>query len=183
MDHSRYRPSARLLHWLMALLVLLTIPAGLIMVQPGVGRTVQNVLFIYHKNVGVLLFVMVLVRLWVRWRYPPPPRHAGLPGWQERVAVSTHRLLYALLVFLPVAGYVRVRAGGFPVESLDALGIPPLVPPSDAWADTAKALHHWGGLVMAGLVVLHVAAALHHGVVKRDGILSRMWPPVGASKP
>jgi cytochrome b561 len=179
MDHLRYRRSARLLHWLMAVLILLTIPAGLIMVQPDIGRTLQNALFIYHKNVGVLLLVLVLFRLGVRWRNPPPPRHAALPQWQERVAVTTHRLLYALLLVLPIAGYVRVRAGGFPIESLDALGVPPLVPLSDSLADSAKALHRWAGLVLIPLVLLHVGAALHHGLVKRDGILGRMWPPLG----
>lgn len=165
----------------MAALILLTIPAGLIMVQSGIGRGLQNALFIYHKNVGVLLLVLVLIRLAVRWRNPPPPRHAGLPEWQERVAVATHRMLYALLIFMPVAGYVRVRAGGFPIESLDALGIPALVPPSDALADWAKALHRWAGLVLIPLVLLHVGAALHHGLVKRDGVFSRMWPPLGGS--
>ena len=179
MDHSRYRTSARLLHWLMALLILLTIPAGLIMVQSDIGRTVQNALFIYHKNVGVLLLVLVLIRLRVRWRNPPPPRYAGLPAWQERVAVATHRLLYVLLVFLPVAGYVRVRAGGFPIEGLDALGVPALVPLSDTLAERAKTLHRWAGLVLIPLVLLHVGAALYHGVVRRDGILARMWPPLG----
>ncbi|MEM9316104.1 MAG: cytochrome b/b6 domain-containing protein [Pseudomonadota bacterium] len=179
MDHLRYRAPARLLHWVMALLILLTVPAGLIMVQSGIGRTLQNALFIYHKNVGVLLLVLVLLRLLVRWRNPPPPRMGGFPLWQERIAVTTHRLLHVLLLILPIAGYIRVRAGGFPIESLDALGVPPLVPLSDEWADSAKALHRRAGLALIPLLALHVGAALYHAIVKRDGVFARMWPPLG----
>ncbi|MEO1079516.1 MAG: cytochrome b/b6 domain-containing protein [Pseudomonadota bacterium] len=179
MDHLRYRTPARLLHWVMALLILLTVPAGLIMVQSGIGRSLQNALFIYHKNVGVLLLMLVVLRLFVRWRNPPPPRTGAIPLWQERIAVTTHRLLYALLLVLPIAGYIRVRAGGFPIESLDALGVPLLVPLSDELADSAKALHRLAGLALIPLVALHVGAALYHGMIKRDGVFARMWPPLG----
>lgn len=175
----KYAGPARALHWLMAVLILSTVPAGLIMVQPGIDRSLQNALFLYHKNVGVLLLLLTLLRLVLRWRNPPPPRPAGLPLWQARLAGLTQRLLYALLLLVPVAGYVRVRAGGFPVESLDALGLPPLVPRSDTLAATAKAVHYGSGLAIMAAIALHVGAALFHGIVKGDGVFSRMWPPVG----
>jgi cytochrome b561 len=79
---------------------------------------------------------------------------------------------------MPVAGYVRVRAGGFPIEWLDALGLPTLVPRSDQLAEVAKNIHYSGSLVLAALVALHVGAALYHGMFRRDGVFSRMWPPV-----
>ena len=179
MDQSRYTGPARGLHWLMAVLVLLTIPAGLVMVQPGLDRGLQNALFIYHKNVGVLLLLLVVLRLLWRWRNPPPPKPAGLPSWQARIAGLTHGALYLLLVLLPLAGYVRVKAGGFPIESLDALGVPALVPRSDALAEAAKTVHYAAGLAIAAVVAMHVGAALFHGIVKRDGVFSRMWPPFG----
>jgi cytochrome b561 len=167
------------MHWVMALLILLTVPAGLIMVQAGIDRGVQNVLFIYHKNVGVFLLVLVVLRLYLRLRNPPPPRAEVLPEWQERAAVLTHRLLYLLLIVLPVAGYVRVRAGGFPIEVLDALGVPALVPRSDELADAAKALHYWAGLAIIAVMALHLGAAFFHAIVRRDGVFERMWPPLG----
>jgi cytochrome b561 len=166
----------------MAALVLLTVPAGFIMVQPGIDRSLQNALFIYHKNVGVLLFVLVVLRLFVRWRNAPPPKPASVPAWQVRIADATHRALYALLVVQPIAGYVRVRAGGYPIEVLDALGTPLLLPQSEALADAAKAVHHWGGIAIAVLMALHIGAALFHAIVKRDGVFTRMWPPVGARR-
>jgi cytochrome b561 len=179
MDAQRYIRPARLLHWLMAVLILLTIPAGMIMVRPEIGRELQNVLFIFHKNVGVLLLLLVSLRLLVRWRYPAPPKPAHLPAWQVRIADLTQGALYLLLVVQPVAGYVRVRAGGYPIEALDALGIVTLLPQSDALAEAAKAVHYWAGLAIVALAALHVGAALYHLAVRRDGVFTRMWPPLG----
>ncbi|MFN3645411.1 MAG: hypothetical protein ACK4S2_02665 [Gemmobacter sp.] len=79
------------------------------------------------------------------------------------MAQLTHGALHVLLLVLPVAGYVRVRAGGFPVEALDAMGLPALVPRSEALAEAAKALHF--------------GAAFLHAVILRDGVFQRMWPP------
>lgn len=177
-----YGSAARALHWLMAVLILLTIPAGLVMVQPDIGRGLQNALFIYHKNVGVLLLLLVVVRLVVRWRNPPPPLPSSLPDWQARVSRLTHRTLYLLLIVLPVAGYIRVRAGGYPIEVLDALNAPLLVPLSSALEERAKAVHYWAGVAIMSLLALHIAAALRHGLVRRDGVFSRMWPPAGARR-
>lgn len=179
MKTSGYVNTARALHWIMAALILLTVPAGLIMVQDDVGRDIKNVLFIYHKNVGVLLLILVLLRLAVRWRHSPPAKPSSLPVWQVRVADATHTLLYALLVIVPVAGFIRVRAGGFPIEALDALGVPLFVPRSDALAEQAKTVHYLAGLMIMACMALHISAALFHGIVKRDGVVARMWPPLG----
>ncbi|MFP7673817.1 cytochrome b [Marivita sp. S0852] len=175
-----YKAPARWLHWSMALLVLLMIPVGFLMVREGLSRPLQNNLFIFHKNVGVLLLILITVRLLYRWRNPPPPEPTHLPDWQARIAGMTHAVLYALLLIMPLAGYIRVRAGGFPIESLDALGVPALVPRSDTLAEVAKTIHFYGGWTIAFLAALHVGAALHHGLIKKDGIFSRMWP--GASQ-
>lgn len=174
-----YRASARWLHWGMALLVLAMIAAGFIMTQEGLSRPLQNRLFIFHKNVGVLLLALILVRMFVRWRGPVPPMPSHLPAWQAQIAKLTHVLLYALLLVMPLAGYIRVKAAGFPIETLDAWGVPSLAPRSEALADVAKAIHFYGGWALAVLVALHIGAALHHGLIKRDGIFSRMWPGAG----
>ena len=174
---ARYRLPARLFHWIVAVFVLAMIPAGLLMVQSGIDRSLQNTLFVFHKNAGLLVLVLVLARLAYRWRRPPPPMPGALPRWQARVAQANHVALYALLVLMPVAGYVRVKAGGFPIESLDAAGIPALVPRSDSLAGAAKTVHYVAGLVLSALVGLHVLAAVYHGAIRRDGVMGRMWPP------
>lgn len=178
---TRYRGPARLLHWIMAVLILATIPAGFVMIQEGVSRSLQDALFLFHKNVGVLLLVLVLGRILYRWRHPAPPLPDDLPDWQKMAARLSHIGLYALLLIMPIAGYVRVKAGGFPLESLDALGVPSLVPRSDAVAEIAKSIHYFGAIAITALIALHLAAAAHHGIVRRDGVFSRIWPPVGGS--
>lgn len=175
----RYRVPARLIHWIMALLVLGMIPVGFLMVRDGLDRSFQNFLFITHKNVGVVLLILIFVRLIYRWRNPPVLTPVALPKAQEMAAHATHIGLYALLLIMPLAGYVRVRAGGFPIEALDAMGIPALVPKSEALAEFAKAVHFYGSYAIAILVAMHIGAAAFHGLVRRDGIFSRMWPPVG----
>jgi len=179
MQIDRYSGLARLLHWSMAILIIATVPAGLVMVQPGLDRGLQNALFLFHKNVGVLLLLLVALRLGWRLIRPAPPLPATLPRWQTRIAGLSHGALYVLMVAVPVAGYVRVKAGGFPIESLDALGLPALVPRSDALAEVAKTIHYGAGLSIAAVICLHVGAALFHGIVKRDGVFSRIWPPIG----
>lgn len=176
---KRYRTPARVIHWTMAILVIGMLPVGAWMVRDGLDRSLQNFLFIAHKNIGVLLLILIFVRLIYRWRNPPVLDPVPLPKLQELAAHFTHFALYAMLLIMPLAGYVRVRAGGFPIESLDAMGIPALVPRSEALASAAKAVHYYGSYAIAALVLMHVGAAAYHGVVRRDGIFSRMWPPFG----
>lgn len=178
-----YRTPARLLHWTMAVIVLMMIPAGFVMVQEGIDRLLQDTLFIFHKNGGLLLLLLVVVRTAYRWRHPAPPLPASVPAWQQRIAGASHVALYVLLFAMPVLGYVRVKAGGFPLESLDALGVPSLVPRSDALANTAKGLHLAGALAFTVLLAAHIGAALQHGLLRRDGVFTRMWPPVARRKP
>lgn len=176
---AQYRLPARLFHWVIALLVLGMIPAGFVMVQPDLDRSLQNTLFVFHKNTGVLVLVLVLMRVAYRLTHRPAPLPDDLPGWQKLAAGLSHLGLYTLLLVMPIAGYVRVKAGGFPIETLDAIGVPSLVPRSDALAEVAKAVHYAGGVAIAALICLHIAAAAYHGIVRRDGVFSRMWPPLG----
>ncbi|MEL6744351.1 MAG: cytochrome b [Pseudomonadota bacterium] len=171
-----YKAPAKFIHWIMAALILLMIPVGVLMIQDGLPRWLQNNLFIFHKNMGVVLLLLIAVRIAYRWRNTPPPVPPHLAAWQARIAGLTHGLLYALLVIMPLSGYVRVRAGGFPIEALDAMGIPALVPRSDALAAFAKSTHYYGSWAICILVAMHIGAALHHAIIKRDGVFSRMWP-------
>lgn len=171
-----YRGPARLLHWLVALLVLTMIPVGFVMAGNGVSRSLQDLLYIFHKNTGVLILLLVLCRLAYRLARPAPPLPASMPAWQAAAARATHAALYTLLVVMAVTGYVYVKAGGYPVEVLDALGLPPLVPRSDALSGVAEAMHIAAKTVLIAFIALHVAAALYHGIVRRDGVLWRMRP-------
>jgi len=173
-----YGKARRVMHWTMALLILPMIMVGLAMVQPGWPRPVQNAMFILHKNLGSLLLLLVLLRVVIAWRNPGDPLPASLAGWQRAAAQTSHGLLYLLLLVMPLSGYIRVRAGGFPIEMLDRLGLPALVPRSEMLADTAKAVHEAGGYALIAVLLAHIGAALHHALILRDGIWGRIWPPL-----
>jgi cytochrome b561 len=179
-DHTAppmvYRPAARAMHWLSALLVLTTIPAGVIMLQEGLSRPMQNSLFMYHKNIGVFILLLVLARLAYRVANPPPPLPASVSAGQARIAGLVHGLLYLFLIIMAVSGYVRVVAGGFPLEVWDAMGVPRLLEKSETLAAQAKAIHATARYALVVLILMHVGAALYHGLVRKDGVLARMWP-------
>jgi cytochrome b561 len=172
---SQYTRAARGFHWTVAVIVLLMIPAGLIMTREGIDRTLQDTLFIFHKNTGVILFFIVLARLVYRLTHPAPPLPAFMPLWQRRVARANHALLYLLLLLMPLVGYTRVRAERFPIEGLDALGVPPIVPASKPLAEFAMTMHWYGAMLVIALAALHIGAALMHAL-RRDGVFQRMWP-------
>jgi cytochrome b561 len=174
----RYGLVSRLFHWVTVLLVLVMIPAGLTMIQEDIARSVRDPLFILHKGLGPVVLVVVLLRLGWRAFHPPPPLPADLPAAQRVAAATVHAGLYALLLVMATSGYVRVTTGGFPIEALNALGIPPLLPKNEAVAAVAKRVHATAIVGLLALIALHVAAAAWHGLVRRDGVVSRMWPPV-----
>ncbi|MGR3494035.1 cytochrome b [Citreimonas sp.] len=178
---ARHHATLRALHWLVVLAVLVLIPVGFLMIQDGLSRPLQDTLFILHKNLGPVVFVLMLIRLVHRLRHPTPPL-PPLPRWQHLAAEANHVALYVLLFVMPISGYLRVRAGGFPIEGLDALGIPTIVPRSDSLEDLAQAVHFYGAWALLCLIAVHVGAALYHGLVRRDGVVARIWPPMGASR-
>ncbi|MDT8857862.1 cytochrome b [Paracoccaceae bacterium Fryx2] len=179
MSLPAYRPTARALHWMVAILLLATIPAGAVMVQEGLPRWLQNTLFIFHKNIGVVILFLVVLRLAFRATFPPPPMPDSVPTLQQKIARLTHAILYVLLIVMAVSGYVRVTAGGFPLEALDALMVPRPLPKSDAVAEVAKSIHFYTRFALIGVILLHILAALFHGFVRKDGVFSRMWPSSG----
>ncbi|MGY6548130.1 MAG: cytochrome b [Roseinatronobacter sp.] len=174
----KYAQLTRLLHWVAAVMVIATIPVGVIMLQEGLARSTQNLLFILHKNGGVLIFLLVVFRIVWRLVTPAPALPPATPDWQVRAAKAVQVTLYVLLLIMAISGYVRVRAGGFPVEMLDALGIPPMIPRNETLAQTAQSIHATARFPLAALILLHVAAAVKH-MIARDGVVGHIWPPVG----
>lgn len=173
-----YDRISRILHWLTAIVVLAMIPAGLVMADTE-NRGLQDTLFIFHKNTGALLIMLLAIRLVWRLTHAAPPLPATMPTTQKAAAKVSHFALYFLLFVMAISGYVRVRAGGFPIEMLDAFGAPSFVPRDDTLAETAKSIHARAKFALMFVIVLHVSAATYHGLIRRDGVFSRMWPPTG----
>ncbi len=173
----RHGKVARGFHWITVVIVTIMLPVGLVMTQE-IERPLQDALFVLHKGLGSLFLVLILARLAWRAANPAPPLPEAIPDWQRRVARLTHGGLYLLLVVMAVSGYVRVTTGGFPIEWLNAIGVPPLLPVDKPVSKLASEVHDVTKTLLIGLISLHVAAAAYHGLVRRDGVFRRMWPPI-----
>jgi len=175
----RFGAGARLFHWLVVALLLVQIPAGIAMIAPGLEQGSIDRLFVLHKGLGVVLLVVVLSRVLWRLTHPVPPMSEAIPERERRIAVTAHWVIYVLLVVIPVSGYVHVVGGGFPIEMMDVLGLPtmlPVIPEVAAWASL---VHRFSTFLLVALLAVHVAEVLRHHLVVRDETLARMWPPVG----
>lgn len=175
----RYGAVARLFHWIIAVLVVLQIPAGIAMTSEPLAD-VADPLFVYHKGMGAVLLVLVLARSIWRATHRPPPFPPYMSPLEQRLAGTTHLGIYALLVVMTVSGYVRTVGDGFPIELLDALGVPPLVPPMPSTAAVMLVVHQFAVVGLVALVAVHVAMVLRHHWIDRNPVLARMWPPVGS---
>jgi cytochrome b561 len=170
----------RLLHWAMAALILFQLGLGLWMTRVP-DLTLRVTLTQTHKSWGSVIFGLAVIRLGWRLanrRRPPLP---AMPRWQAPAAAWSHRLLYVGMLLLPLSGWVMASAS--PVQ--DLLGIDNLVfgrwrlpdpwIPGDARIETvAHVVHATAAALFAALVALHVAAALRHQLVLRDGLITRM---------
>ncbi|MGH6885487.1 MAG: cytochrome b [Geminicoccales bacterium] len=162
------------LHWTIAALVLLVqVPAAVIMVNVDPG-TVQNVFYNIHKNTGLIIFALAIVRLGWRWSHPVPGYRADMPVWQARTARTTHALLYILLFSMPITGFLYTAMGGFPVPLFMLYDLARLVPENKPVAEVFKYAHLTLQFVLYATVILHVAGALNHHLIRKDGVLRRM---------
>jgi cytochrome b561 len=170
---SRYTTVAILLHWLIAALVVAQFAFGWLMQQipkspPGLRADAFNL----HKSVGLTILALMLLRLVWRLAHRPPALPA-MPSWQARLARGTHIGFYVLLIALPLAGYVGSAFSGYPVKYF-GLVLPSWAPKSDAVKEWMSAAHLAIGWALAVAFSLHVAGAIKHAVVDRDGVLRRM---------
>ena len=128
------------LHWLVAALILIQVPAGWGMVLAGPGAT-QDLLYAVHKNVGVIVFILACIRLVWRWQHPVPYLPADLPGWQATAARLTHFLLYLLLFLMPLTGFLYTTLSGFPVPFLMVWDLAQYVPVNKPLGEWFKLAH------------------------------------------
>jgi cytochrome b561 len=173
---QRYTPTAIALHWLIAVLIIGTFTLGLVMTDiPGLTPTKLRY-FSWHKWAGVSVLLLAALRLLWRLFNRAPAYPATMPAWQRRAAHLLHGLLYVLIFAVPLSGYFYTLAAGVPVVWFGLFKLPVLIQPDPALKLALKAVHYWLNMLMAGLVGLHVAAALKHLLVDRDGITQRMLP-------
>lgn len=169
---TRYSPPAIALHWLMAIGLIGAIAMGWYV--SGLPMGLQRLKLInWHKWAGVSLLALFALRL--AWRlYKGAPPAAAAPRWQQQAASAVHGLLYGLMALVPLLGWSYSSAAGFPVVWFGALPLPDLVAPDKELAQTLKGLHKIAAWTLATLIAAHVAAALKHQFLDKDGLLARM---------
>lgn len=170
----RYTGIAQALHWITVAALCFLLPFVWVAENfpPGPVRTLW---YLLHESMGVTVLLLVIIRLTWRWRHVGPPPPATVSQRMQIVAKLNHWLLYAILLVMPVTGYLMAGNG----QSVPYFGIIslPALPKNDPLGVAANQIHVWGQFVLYGLVVLHVAATAWHVAIRRDGLLSRMLPP------
>lgn len=171
---KRYSSVAILLHWTIALLLLFQVSLGwrLEDMPQGVGLFAAYQL---HKSIGITILLLSVLRLVVRLLVRRPPPVAGHPA-VVFLASAVHGLLYVVMVGAPITGWIIVSTSKIKVPTLLFGAIPwPHLPLGAGWHDPADALHGALGFLLVILIVLHVAGALRHHLMRHD-LLGRMLP-------
>lgn len=169
---TRYTPVAVVLHWLLALAIVGTFSVGFYMADLPFSMT-RLKLYNWHKWAGVTILALSALRL--LWRLTHrPPADVPMPAWQARVAHGVHVLFYIAFFAVPLSGWAMSSAKGFPIVWFGVLPLPDFVPKDKELGDLLASVHGWLAYGLAALVIAHVAGALKHHFVDRDGLLARM---------
>jgi cytochrome b561 len=175
MNPSRYTGTALTLHWLAALLIFCGFSLGLFMTglefSPAKFRY-----YAWHKWIGITVFLLAALRLAWRAAHPAPPLPPAMPAWQVRASHASHAALYALMLAIPLSGWVYSSSTGVSVVYLGLVPLPDLIPKDRETAKILLLVHKTLNYTLAAVVSIHIAAALKHHFVDRDGVLARMLP-------
>lgn len=173
---QRYTRTAILFHWLIALLIIGTFSLGLVMTDIAGITPTKLRYYSWHKWAGVTIFALAVLRLLWRLNNAPPTYPPGMPIWQKAAAHGLHALLYVLIFAVPLSGYFYTLSAGIPVVYFGLFELPVLIEANAALKPVLREVHFWLNMVLAGAVGIHVAAALKHQLIDRDGIMRRMLP-------
>lgn len=171
---DRYTGVAIVLHWTIAALIITNLAIGLLLDSLKI--------FTVHKSIGMLVLLLSVARLVWRLTHRPPPLPATVKRWETGLAHAVHWLLYALMILIPLSGWIFTSAS-LKRHPLTFFGLFPLpmfpVAQDKALSDTVAERHEQLAYLMIALLVLHVVAALKHRFLDGDRTLDRMLPGAG----
>lgn len=178
----RYHALLRLLHWVIALMVLVLLSSGMLVwflgfdgVTQLLGAARRDMLYEYHKTFGILVLGLMAIRLLVRFE-AGKPEYEDPPGLLVRgVSALVQYLLYLALFAQPILGLLATDALNFPLEFF-SWDLPQVIAKDQKMGETLYKAHSYVGWALVVLITLHVLGALKHGIIHRDGVLSRMRP-------
>jgi cytochrome b561 len=175
-SHRRFTPWQRLLHWLMAACILAMLFIGVGMVSTVMPKYLTLVSI--HKPLGIAILTLALIRLALRLHYGAPPLPADLPEPMKLAAQVSHYAFYALMISMPLIGWGMLSAAAYPVVLFEGWHLPAILPQSDSLHTLLWDAHFYLAFAFFALILLHVAAALFHALVRRDGVFETMAPAV-----
>ena len=170
-----YPSTSKLLHWLVAICVLTTAPVAIAMGRVAKGPT-QDMLYNFHKSLGVLILILMVLRLINRLIVGAPIADPNIEPWQKTVSSVVHTALYVLLLAMPVVGYIANSAYGASTPFFGLFTLPKIVGDNEALATQLFTLHRWVGYLVILLAATHIGGALYHALIRRDVVLQRMLP-------
>lgn len=175
MQTSIYTRTAVVLHWLIGVCVIAQITLGLWMITiPKTPVGVRAGWFNVHKSIGITLAVLILARLAWRLLHRPPPLPASMPKWERIAAKVNHVLLYVCMIVMPASGYLGSSFTKYPILYF-GIKLPQWGWDSPALKDLCSQVHLTTVIIFITLIAIHIAAALKHWLVDRDGVVQRMW--------
>ncbi|WP_439500296.1 cytochrome b [Bosea sp. (in: a-proteobacteria)] len=173
---ARWHPALVTLHWLTLLLVVTQFVIASPMRDETRNLVERFEYYQLHKSVGLTVAGLILLRLVLRLIRPAPP--PANPGRLLQLASdAVHAGLYLCLIALPVTGFLTVSSAPLQIPTLyfGWFAVPHPIGPDKATYELMRGLHYWLGNLLLALATLHVAAALVHVLLWRDGLLRRMW--------
>ena len=172
---QRYTRLSIFFHWLIAILIVAAFALGSVMTDMKISPTKLQY-YSWHKWLGVTILGLVALRLLTRLFSGAPAHLDRWKKWEKQVASGTHALLYLLMFAVPLSGYFYTSAAGFPVVYLGLFELPTIIGPNPELKPLLKELHEMLTTVILVVVGLHVAAALKHHFIDKDGTMQRMLP-------
>ena len=176
---GRYTSVAIVLHWLLALAIGVMFGVGLYMADLPISP-LKLKLTNYHKWAGICFLALSALRLlWRLTHRPPALSHAiqkAMPPWQTYAYHATHYAMYALFLIVPLVGWAYSSAAGFPIVLFGVIPLPDFMAVDKEFAKQIKELHEISAFALVGLAGLHIAAAIKHHFVDKDGLINRMLP-------
>lgn len=172
---QRYPRLSIFFHWLIALLIIAAFALGSFMTDMKISPSKLQY-YAWHKWLGVTIFGLVALRLLSRLFSGAPTYPSSMKLWEMRAANATHVFLYFLMFAVPLSGYFYTSAAGIPVVYFKLVQLPTFIGPNPELKPILKELHEVLTTILLVIVSLHVAAALKHLFINKDGIFQRMLP-------
>lgn len=171
----RYDGIARFFHW--GIFVLLIAEFSIAWTMPEIEKdTKPDGLIAWHLFLGTLILSVMLLRVFWHISHTVPVS-VPMPRWQELAAKGLHKLMYIVLLVLPLMGWANASSRGWDVKLFGLISLPALSPKGSNWGHELGDIHQAFAIVLLVLVGLHVVMALYHQLILRDNLLQRMLPP------